>query len=562
MASDRQAVGGPGELRSPSHGAAFPPKPTVRNKLIGNLAGLLVAIACAGVASIFAGQDANWDLRNYHFYNPWAWLHGRHGWDIAPAQLQSFHNPLIDIPFYAMVAAGWPARWIAFVMGLPAGMAGFALWKVAHLLFRDVRVPQRTVAIVAALVIGLTGIAGVAMLGTTMNEWPGTALVMIALWLVVRDLIYTRHGLPAEPPFASIRLRTLVLAGLLTGLACGLKLTAATFAAGITIALLVRRPMRLALRDACTFAIAVIAGTAITSVHWMALLHAHYGSPLFPYFNQWFTSPLLPPEPVMVRRFGPHTLVEWITFPFDLLRPRAFFVSEQRYRDARFPLLATLALVALAMTWTGRRSAHEACSHRLAAAWRFVGVFIVVSFVIWAAVHSVYRYLLPLELLTGVAIVALILRWVPVQRQVPVLVATALVLVLSTRFPTWGRVPFGDQFLAVQVPSLERNALVILTGDAPMSYVLPYFPEDARHVGIANNLIRPGASSGLDARARSLITGHRGPIYQLTAQQRSDDGTLAAYGLARTSDACRNVTSNMAKSPLALCRVTATPPSR
>ena len=81
------------------------------------------------------GQDANWDLRNYHFYNAWAFLHGRLGWDLAPAQMQTFLNPLLDLPFYWMVAADWHPRLIAFVLAVPAGVGAFFLFKILLLLF-------------------------------------------------------------------------------------------------------------------------------------------------------------------------------------------------------------------------------------------------------------------------------------------------------------------------------------------------------------------------------------------------------------------------------------------
>ena len=75
-------------------------------------AGLLAgAMLVAGIVSAFVlKQDVNWDLQNYHFYNAWAFVHQRLGWDIAPAQLQTYHNPLLDLPYYAMVAADWPPR--------------------------------------------------------------------------------------------------------------------------------------------------------------------------------------------------------------------------------------------------------------------------------------------------------------------------------------------------------------------------------------------------------------------------------------------------------------------
>ena len=62
----------------------------------------------SGLTSLWFGQDITWDLRNYHYYNPYAFLHDRMGYDIAPAQLQSFFSPYLDIPFYLLMA-GFPA---------------------------------------------------------------------------------------------------------------------------------------------------------------------------------------------------------------------------------------------------------------------------------------------------------------------------------------------------------------------------------------------------------------------------------------------------------------------
>src|SRR5690606_8703572 len=60
------------------------------------LATLVMAVLCA-LLSLLRGQDANWDLRNYHLHNAWSWLHGRFALDLAPAQLQSYFIPLLDL---------------------------------------------------------------------------------------------------------------------------------------------------------------------------------------------------------------------------------------------------------------------------------------------------------------------------------------------------------------------------------------------------------------------------------------------------------------------------------
>ena len=42
------------------------------------LACVAIVLLC-GLASLALGQDRSWDLRNYHLYNAYAWLHDRIG---------------------------------------------------------------------------------------------------------------------------------------------------------------------------------------------------------------------------------------------------------------------------------------------------------------------------------------------------------------------------------------------------------------------------------------------------------------------------------------------------
>ena len=84
---------------------------------------LVVCLLGGGLISVTIGTDNDWDLRNYHLYNAYAQLHGRLFYDLAPAQLQSFLNPLLDIPFYGLfIIFNDAPRLYAFAMGLPAGL--------------------------------------------------------------------------------------------------------------------------------------------------------------------------------------------------------------------------------------------------------------------------------------------------------------------------------------------------------------------------------------------------------------------------------------------------------
>jgi hypothetical protein len=517
---------------------------------------LLAAILAAGAVSVLIlKQDANWDLQNYHFYNAWAFVHGRMGWDLAPAQLQTFHNPLVEMPFYWMVSADWPPRWISFVMAIPAGVGLFFLGKIVLLLFADLPTRERRACVVVAIAVGATATSPVSLLGSTINEWQGATLVTIALWLVLRR---------ADEP--AIGWRALAAAGLLCGIASGLKLTAATYALGLCVALIFRSgALGRGLREAVGFAAAVVAGLALSLGAWMWTLDAHFGSPMFPYYNEWFHSPWWDASPLIERVYGPKTLFRWLTYPLPLLGFSSGYVTELRFRDWRLPL-AYLVCIAGAVAWIARRWRHRSPDRKEIArgAWRTLLAFWVVSFTVWALLHSIYRYLLPLELLIG-AVTIHLLRSMVLPRWMPAAAITYAVLAIATvRYPDWWHVEYGKRYFEVEVPPVAPRAVVLLTSDAPMAYVLPFFPPDARFLGAKNNLNDPQRTNRLEREIEKIVRDHDGPLYSLTFPRGAGADVLAAHRLRVELPGrdCALVWTNMSVSPLQLCRVARSAPAR
>ncbi len=530
---------------------------------IGEIALLFACLVVAGAASLKLGQDANWDLQNYHFYNPWAWWQGRiFTWDIAGAQLQTYHNALLDLPFYAMLAASWPPRVVAVTLALPTGIAAYFLARLLRTLFADLPGTDRRLAIGTAFAIGVSPAIGVGVIGTTMNEWPLVALMMPGLCLLARALVEARG--------ASMSRRALLGAGLLFGLATGFKLTAGTFAVGLCVAILLRGPydrsaLRRAFGEAFVFGLAVLAGTAVTLGPWAWALWTHFDSPIFPYGNQWIKSPWWGEYTVLTRRYGPHDLLEWLRFPFDLYNPREFFVSEVAYRDARIPVTYGLGLLAtaawLSMRLRGGAGLPAPGGAGVSRAWVLIIVFFVVSFLLWTEQHSVYRYLIVLDMLTGALIVSLLHRMLRPQLAAGVALFVAAALIATTQHADWWRVEFGPRWFDVNMPAVEKNAQVLITTEDPISFVLPYFPADARHLGVANSVNAPWRRTKLQYAVADAIRGHDGPQYQLTSPPGAGSLSLASHGLERDQASCREIRTNMAIAVLELCRLSRLPES-
>jgi len=507
-------------------------------------AGLAAAMLAAGAISTFLlRQDVNWDLRNYHFYNAWAFVHGRLGWDLAPAQSPTFHNPLPDLPFYWMVAADWPPRVIAFFMALPAGVGAFFLAKILLLLFGELSIRERWAYAVLAFAIGVTASGPVSLLGSTMNDWPPAALVMIALWLLLRRIDRDAAGGP-----------TLAVAGALSGIAVGLKYTNATFLVGIGTALWFNASPRRAIKDVFTFGIAAAAGILLAAGEWMWTLYTHFGSPLFPYFNSILHSPWWDANSIVDPRFGPPTLIGWLTFPLPLFGTTEMYVAEPPIRDWRLPMLY-LALVASLIAWAVRRRAVDGLgTERAWPKWRFLLVFWGTSFAIWAALYAIYRYILALELLSGALLVYFLSLSIPRRWLAAATAICAALAIFTVQYPRWGRIDYGDHYFSVKVPPVAPRALVLLVDSEPLAFILPFFPADGRYVG-ANNLFNdPSRRNRLAREVARVIRDHDGPLYALSARADAGTAALEAHQLHRAGD-CEPIATNASTLPAHLCRL-------
>jgi hypothetical protein len=139
---------------------------------------LYVLLICgsAGWLSVILGPDNNWDLRFYHLYAPWAYLHGRYLHDIGPAQYQGFFNPTADLLFYALTSSilNETPRIIAFIMGALHGFNAVLILAIAIHVLRPLRLWERSMLRAVAILMGASG-AGWGTSSTRGSESPAVA---------------------------------------------------------------------------------------------------------------------------------------------------------------------------------------------------------------------------------------------------------------------------------------------------------------------------------------------------------------------------------------------------
>src|SRR5262249_18399516 len=136
--------------------------------------------------ALFLGQDANWDLRNYHWYNAYALLNGRYALDLLPSQTPYFYNPVLDVPFY-LLATHVPARIAGFALGFVQGLNFVLLFMLAYasLVIANPRHKVIVSALLAAL--GMLGGGGIALLGTTFYDNVTSLGLFLSALLVIRS---------------------------------------------------------------------------------------------------------------------------------------------------------------------------------------------------------------------------------------------------------------------------------------------------------------------------------------------------------------------------------------
>jgi hypothetical protein len=505
--------------------------------------GWFLAIAALFAALAYrTGTDTNYDLRNYHAYIAHALLNGRFWTDIAPAQLQTFFAPTSDIAFGAL--RDWlndEPRLLNVVLSLLHTVAVFlAFLLILRLLPQDL--PGRAPLAFAAALFGALGAAGYPTLASSLSDMVPASCVLGGLLLLTKE--------PSQDH------RAVIKAGALFGIAAGLKITMAPYCIGAVAALLLAPEVSAArrFRAFVAFSAAGASMAALVGGPWWLTTYLAYGNPILPAMNQWFHSPYVAPLPFTDERFKPTTWAEIIAYPFFWSETKRSIVSELPVRDPRFAMVYVAVVIVLL------RSAASRLHHRLSPdrTATILVAFSIVSFAVWEALFSILRYLAALELLVG-AMILLAARPLLADARLRTPATAGLVLLFiagqaATVYPDWGRI--NAQPVAVNMPTLPGNSMVVLLDPSPMAYLATYVPSDVRFIGANNNLIQPGRGARLARQAETSIRTHEGPLFGLedpVASPGIADTTLAFYRLRR--DACSQIESNLDANAIRLCRL-------
>lgn len=442
-----------------------------------NMVAAAIAVALlGGCLSLWLGQDSNWDLRNYHLYNGYALLHGRLQLDLAPAQMQSYFSPVLDV-FHYLLMTGLPGPLAGFVMGVVHGALFVPLAAIAWQVLEG-REERPWLAPLLA-VAGLCMASVLSEFGNSMADNSTALFVLGSLCLVLRA--QARATAPRQ-------WWRWVFAGVLLGIAVAMKLTNAVYALGLAVAVLSaggRWPQRL--QGLVLVSASALLAAALVAGWWYWQLWQTYGNPLFPQFNALFQSPLASHGTVGDTRWLPRGMQEQLLWPLVFsFNPKR--VSEVSLLQAVWPLLFVVGLGLLGQRLLRRPRADAA---RFGAGLVTVVAFFVVSYLLWQLMFSIHRYLVVLELLAPLLLWCGWVRLRPTAGGMRVagwLVLACVVVSLVGR-GNWGHESWAASAFRVQQPAMPQaeRSVVLLVGGEPQAWRVPLLPAQARYASVASN---------------------------------------------------------------------------
>jgi len=440
----------------------------------------------AGIISIKLGQDINWDLKNYHFYNPYAFLNDRLMFDFAPAMLQTYLNPLIDMLNYWMIQNLKPIVF-GFILGSIQGINIYILYLIAERTIVHIDIAFKKWMIFLACGLGFYGVANVAEIGTTFGDNIVSLFILYAVYILINHLsIRTYHET------YKVNCKTLFASGLIMGVGVGLKLTVSIYPVAFVLALpWLVKTIKEYIQMSLIYLSSVFIGFTISAGYWMYILWKNFSSPLFPFFNAVFKSPYYHLINSSDPRFFPKDIFQALFYPY-------YFITDQRhtseflFKDPHLAICYTLLIFLIAFI------IYRKCSRKNTGIannvnYRFFLFFITffsLSYFFWQKLFSIYRYLIVLEIVSPIFIL-LILGLLPIHKKIRagIFILICLGTLYSIERMDWGRLPWTDSYFGVEVPKVKNleNSTIFITGDGPIAYIIPSFPKTTRFIRIQGN---------------------------------------------------------------------------
>lgn len=517
--------------------------------------------ACFALWALQLGQDINWDLRNYHYYNVFAWIHGRYETDVAPGYMCSYYNSTLFAPRVVAMSYLSPKMLAVATAGIQGSIVYVVYWFGQRLL---PIASARTRSLVAAglAYFGATGALVLSQLGTSFID------SIVALIALVGFGLCFLGGADSDSQ-SRYNVVRLVAGAVVLGLLTGMRPQAIIYGFGALVGLALSDTLPKAKRLG---GLAIYLGAyglagIVGLMPWGLTMWRVFGNPLFPMLNSVFQSPYASQvNPYAPAEYVPDELVEWLFLPFVGIYDSRL-VNDLPHFDLRWPVLYGATLLSLLALLLGRRWRGDRRS--TAVLWAFLGTYLLLL-----ARFTRYRYGLGIEVVAPLLCVLVLDGFWQLSRSGAAALGVLAVVVLGTTQPVdWGRVPFKDTHFPHFSLDVPDDAALLVTGRMPMAFLVAQLPDSVplwRITEYGDSLYDPQAKDPLreenpdDKRLRQKLEHHAGPLYLAFSSLSSYDNRSARAALRRYGlqiDSCRWLPFE-GQPPLSYCALRKVAPAR
>ena len=297
-----------------------------------NMCVLFLMLICGMALSVYLSLENAWDFANYHYYNAFAFMHHRLNFDIVPASINTFFNPLIELPLYfAITYLNDFPKLIYALQGISFGLMMFTLVKIFSLFFTP-NTLTNVCLILLALFISISGQATLIQVGTCTNEISIAFLILSGLYILLKIIKFPERQVWYK----------FLIAGLMMGVALGLKPTCITWcmASGLML-MCCFKYLQKPLQSIVLFALGGLMGFLIINGWWMLVLWRLYQNPFFPFLNGIFKSEYFDAFNFRDVRFLPPNFLTAFIYPF-IWFGSLYRINETRLCDYRLTIYYVL----------------------------------------------------------------------------------------------------------------------------------------------------------------------------------------------------------------------------
>lgn len=520
----------------------------------------IILVALVGILgtvywAIHSGQDLGPDLVNYHFYDAYVAFHKKRLLnDIFPAGIQGYLNPYIYVLIFGLYKI-LPPIWVGAVIGALHGLCFICVYFLARIILANWSVVFARMTAFLCAAFGTINPFFLAMVGSSFSDNLTPPLILIPLGLVM----LVRFPAPIESNQNRYFYQALGLSGLLIGFSVGFKLCNCAYVFGLCAAWLIdfRFSRQMILGTFLLFG-CVFLGFLLVNGEWMWRLYSEFQSPMFPFYNHIFKSPMIGEIDTNVPAWAAaHSLRDFFAYPYRWAQgipPK----SEWQFQDARFAILYTLlgTLIILRLVPFFKKikilqteADPQFINHR----YLFIAVWSIVSYLFWIDQFGALRYLMPVSLLTGILILLCLIKIIPNRKIASTIWLFLAIFSLTTMHTAYfGRVKWKNSWYPVKIPQELLASKDTLYLKNSLSFIIPFFPKDADFIGLGYLSL----NGKFIERGREILANHKGPLRTLTLMPMQDTSfydQLKTYDLRLDARDCVSFKGGVY--PFLSCRV-------